>query len=265
MQDTRLVPLSEDSKRVLELAKTDGRQASQLMAALPLEEQASLVSHQAVRDPRGAQDLLFLLEDDKSKQIVDELNDRTVFRIMKSQSSTHIGVLSLLNPERIQAILDLDHELFSTKGITDTQTAYHWLVSFLEEEDAIFAQLLHNIDIKVVAMVFQDKLIQPWGKSSEEPAEEDIAAFPADFLTKMDRGELTPEDVEVRDEETQDIFTKIHLVDAAYFNELVSLMMRDDDLKTRAAEEALDRIHQLAGDMTQATEEAEDMFVPLDD
>ena len=46
---------------------------------------------------------------------------------------------------------------------------------------------------------------------------------------------------------------------------LISLILRDEDLKTRAAEEAFDRIHEQVGDMSQATEEAEDMFVPLED
>jgi hypothetical protein len=42
-------------------------------------------------------------------------------------------------------------------------------------------------------------------------------------------------------------------------------MLRDEDLKMRTAEEAFDRIHQQVGDMTAVTEEAEDMFVPLED
>jgi len=265
MQDTRLVTLSEGGKRVLELIKTDSRQASHLMELLSPEEQAALVSHQAVRDPRGAQEILFLVDDDKGKGIVEELNDRTLFRIMKSQSSTHIGLLSLLKPERIQSILDLDQELFSTKGTTDPQTAYHWLVSFLEEDDANFADLLTHMDIKVIATVFQDKIVKPWGHAVEEGEEEDMAGFPADFMVKLDRGELKPDDLEVTDEETLDILSKIHMVDTAYFNELVSLMMRDEDLKTRAAEEAFDRIHEQVGDMTQITEDAEDMFIPLDE
>lgn len=160
-QETRLVPVSADGKRVLDVMKTDRRQASQLMEALSLDEQISLVAHQAAQDPKGAQELLFLLDDTKSREIVDDLGDRTLFRIMKSQSSTHIGVLSLMNPERIQSVLDLDQELFSTKGTTDPQTAYHWLVSFLEEEDARFARLLQHIDIKVVASIFQDKIVKP--------------------------------------------------------------------------------------------------------
>jgi hypothetical protein len=264
-QDTRLIPVSADSKRVLELLKTDGRQAAHLMAALSPEEQVALVSWEANTDPRGAQDLLFLLDDEKGRCVVDDLNDRTLFRIMKSQSSTHIGLLSLLKPDRIQAILDLDQELFSTKGTTDTQTAYHWLVSFLEEDDAVFAELLRHMDIKVVATVFQDKILKPWSRSTEDGDDDDLATFPADFLVKLDRGELKPDDLEVVDEESLDILSKIHLVDAGYFNELVSLMMRDEDLKTRAAEEAFDRIHEQVGDMSQITEDAEDMFIPLDE
>lgn len=92
-----------------------------------------------------------------------------------------------------------------------------------------------------------------------------MGSFPADFLVKLDRGELKPDDLDVTDEETLDILTKVHLVDAAYFNELVSLMMRDEDLRTRAAEEAFDRIHAQVGDVSQLTEDAEDMFVPLDE
>ncbi len=264
-QETRLVPVSEDGRRVLDVMKTDRRQASQLMEALSLDEQIALVAHQAVQDPKGAQELLFLLEDTKSREIVDDLGDRTLFRIMKSQSSTHIGMLSLMNPERIQSVLDLDQELFSTKGTTDPQTAYHWLVSFLEEDDARFARLLQHIDIKVVASIFQEKIIKPWIRSTEDTDEDDLASFPADFLVKLDRGELKPDDLDVTDEEALDILTKVHLVDAAYFNELVSLMMRDDDLKTRAAEEAFDRIHAQVGDVSQLTEDAEDMFVPLDE
>jgi hypothetical protein len=196
---------------------------------------------------------------------VSDLGDRTLFRIMKSQSSTHIGVLSLMNPERIQSVLDLDQELFSTKGTTDPQTAYHWLVSFLEEEDSRFARLLYYIDIKVVASVFQDKVLKPWIKSSDDTDDDDLGTFPADFLVKLDRGELKPDDLEVVDEEALDILTKIHLVDTGYFNELVSLMMRDEDLRTRAAEEAFDRIHAQVGDVSEITEDAEDMFVPLDE
>jgi hypothetical protein len=196
---------------------------------------------------------------------VNDLGDRTLFRIMKSQSSTHIGVLSLMNPERIQSVLDLDQELFSTKGTTDPQTAYHWLVSFLEEEDTRFALLLYHIDIKVVASIFQDKVLKPWIKSADEGDDDDLGSFPADFLVKLDRGELKPDDLDVADEETLDILTKVHLVDPGYFNELVSLMMRDEDLRTKAAEEAFDRIHAQVGDVNQITEDAEDMFVPLDE
>jgi hypothetical protein len=182
---------------------------------------------------------------------------------MKSQSSTHIGVLSLLKPERVQSILDLDSELFSTKGVTDAQTAYHWMVSFLEEDDVTFAGLLHNLDIKVVASAFQDKIVKPIVVGSSE--EEESNPFIADFMTKLDRGELKPEDLEVTDEETLDILTKIYLADDSYFHELVSIMLRDEDLKTRSAEEAFDRIHSQVGDMKEFTEEAEDMFVPLDE
>ena len=264
-QENFLVPVSAQSKQVLDVMKTDRRQASELMEALSLEEQVSLVAHQAVEDPKGAQELLFLLDDTKSREIVHDLGDRTLFRIMKSQSSTHIGVLSLMNPERIQSVLDLDQELFSTKGTTDPQTAYHWLVSFLEEEDARFARLLYHIDIKVVASIFQDKVLKPWARSTEDVDDGDLATFPADFLVKLDRGELKPDDLEVTDEETLDILTKVHLADPGYFNELVSLMMREEDLRTRAAEEAFDRIHAQVGDVSQMTEDAEDMFVPLDD
>lgn len=264
-QENFLVPVTAEGKQVLDVMKTDPRQASQLMEALSLEQQVSLVAHQAVEDPKGAQELLFLLDDTKSREIVSDLGDRTLFRIMKSQSSTHIGVLSLMNPERIQSVLDLDQELFSTKGTTDPQTAYHWLVSFLEEEDSRFARLLYHIDIKVVASVFQDKVLKPWIKSSDENDDDDLGTFPADFLVKLDRGELKPDDLEVTDEETLDILSKIHLVDTGYFNELVSLMMRDEDLRTRAAEEAFDRIHSQVGDVSQITEDAEDMFVPLDE
>jgi hypothetical protein len=264
-QDTYLAPISERGSRVLDLIKTDPRQAAQLMEALTGEEQISLVSHQALRDPKGAQDLLFLLDDDKSKEVVEGLGDRTLFRIMKSQSSTHIGVLSLVKPDRVQSVLDLDQELFSAKGITDPQTAYHWMVSFLEEGDARFAELLKNLEIKVVASAFQDKLLRPWARSKETNEDEEETSFPADFLVKMDRGELKPDDLEVTDEETSDILTKIHLADEAYFNELVSIMLREEDLKTRTAEEAFDRIHEQVGDMSAMTEEAEDMFVPLED
>lgn len=265
-QENFLVPVSEDGQRVLDLVKTDPQQASQLMAALSSDEQISLVSRQAVRDPKAAQDLLFLLEDPKSKKIVEGLGDRTLFRIMKSQSSTHIGVLSLMKPDRVQSILDLDQELFSAKGLTDPKAAYHWMVSFLEEDESDFARLLRSIDVKLVASAFQDKIIRPGTSSTTETTEEeDNAAFPADFLVKLDRGELKPDDLEVVDEETLDILTKIYLVNEGYFNELVSLMLREDDLKARTAEEAFERIHEQVGDMSEFTEEAEEMFVPLDE
>ena len=259
-----LVPISQDGQKVLDLVKTDPKQASQLMEALSPEEQVSLVSHEASRDPKGAQDLLFLLEDEKSKTIVDGLGDRALFRIMKAQSSTHIGVLSLTDPHRVQAILDLDQELFSAKGVTDPQAAYHWLVSFLEEDDETFAKVLKSIDIRVVASAFQDRIIKP-GLSVGEVDEEDQVTFPADFMVKLDRGELKPDDLEVKDEEARDILTRFHLVNEAYFTEVVSLMIREDDLKTRTAEEAFDRIHSQVGDVSQFTEDAEDMFVPLED
>ncbi|MFH0821687.1 MAG: hypothetical protein V2B18_02975, partial [Pseudomonadota bacterium] len=89
--------------------------------------------------------------------------------------------------------------------------------------------------------------------------------FAADFLVKLDRGELKPDDLNVKDEETLDILTKIHLVDDGYFNELVHLMVREDDLATRCAEAAFDRIRDQVGDISQFTEEAEDMFVPLEE
>lgn len=264
-QEQLLTPISEDGKRVLDLIKTNRREASMLMESLSRDEQVSLVSRQAIKDPKGAQELLFLLDDEQSKDIVDALGDRTVFRIMKSQSSTHIGVLPLVRPERVQSILDLDQELFSSKGTTDPTTAYHWMVSFLEEDENEFSKLLLHLDIRVVASAFQDKIIKPWTQTQSDSIEEEDISFPADFLVRLDRGELKPEDLEVTDEETLDILTKIYLADPTYFNELVSIMLREDDLKQRTAEDAFDRIHQQVGDMTAITEEAEDMFVPLDE
>jgi hypothetical protein len=264
-QDDFLVPITEDGQKVLDLVKTNPKEASQLMEALAPDEQVSLVSHQAIADPKLAQELLFLLEDDKSKNVVKDLGDRTLFRIMKSQSSTHIGVLSLMEPDRVQSVLDLDQELFSAKGITDAQTAYHWFVSFLEENDDVFTRLLKNIDIKVVAAAFQDKIRHPGASTAEVPDEEEEAVFPADFLTKLDRGELKPDDLEVADEASLDILKKIHLVDEGYFNALVSIMVSAEDLKTRTAEDALDRIQSQVGDMSEVTEEADDMFVPLEE
>ncbi len=264
-QDGRLVPISETGKRVVDLMKIDRHQASQLMQALSREEQISLVTHQAIRDPKSAQDLLFLLEDSDGREILESVGDRPLFRIMKSQSSTHIGVLNLVDPGRLQSILDLDQELFSAKGITDPQTAYHWLVSFLEEYDEIFGEILKNIDLKVVASAFQDKIIRPTTVASDETEDEPGTSFPADFMVKLDRGELKPDDLQVVDEETLDVLTKIHLINEEYFNELISVMIRQEDLKTRAAEEALDRIHEQIGDMTEVTEEAESMFIPLEE
>ncbi|MDQ1240329.1 MAG: hypothetical protein QG577_2515 [Thermodesulfobacteriota bacterium] len=265
-QEHLLAPIGEDGKRVLDLLKIDHHQASMIMESLSEEEQISLVSRQAIKDPKTAQEILFLLNDEKSKGVVENLGDRTVFRIMKSQSSTHIGILPLVEPDRIQSILDLDQELFSSKGTTDPVAAYHWMVSFLEEDESNFSKLLLNLDIRVVASAFQDKIIKSWAEvPSHAVDDEDNASFPADFLVRLDREELKPEDLEVTDEETLDILTKIHLADPAYFNELVSIMLREDDLKTRTAEEALDRIHQQVGDMTALTEEAEDMFVPLEE
>lgn len=264
-QENYLIPISEDGKRILDLIKTDRDQATALMESLSEEERISLVTRQALKDPKGAQELLFLLNDETSKGVIEGLGDRTLFHMMKAQSSTHIGVLSIVDPTRVQSILDLDPELFSAKGITDPQTAYHWMVSFLEEDDQVFDRLLKSLDIKMVASAFQDKMIRPGTRSSELLEEEEERSFPADFLVKLDRGELKPEDLELADEETLDILTKIHLVDEAYFTELVSLMLREDDLKIRTAEEAFDRIHQQVGDMTGVTEEAEDMFVPLDE
>jgi hypothetical protein len=84
-------------------------------------------------------------------------------------------------------------------------------------------------------------------------------------MAKLDRGELKPDDLEVTDEEATDILTEIYLVNPGYFNELVSLMIREEDLKARTAEEALARIHQQVGDMSEITEEADDMFVPLEE
>jgi len=264
-QEGFLVPISEDGRRVLDLIKTDRQEASELMESLSTEEQISLVSHQALRDPKGAQELLFLMEDDKSRPVVEGLGDRTLFRIMKSQSSTHIGVLSLMKPDRVQAVLDLDPELFSSTAGTDPQTAYHWMVSFLEQDEAEFAKLLRNLDPKVVASAFQDKILKPSVGNADQTEDDESASFPADFLVKLDRGELKPDDLEVSDEETLDILTRIHMVDEGYFHDLVSLMMREEDLKTRAAEEAFDRIQQQVGDMSGIVEEAEDMFVPLDE
>ncbi|MBI4964257.1 MAG: hypothetical protein HY913_13345 [Desulfomonile tiedjei] len=264
--DTHLVPVSERGKKVLDLVKVDNRAASQLMASLPLEEQASLVSHQALRDPKSAQELLFLLKDETAQEVVDKLGDRSLFRIMKSQSSTHIGVLCLVDPQRVQSILDLDPELFSTKGVTDPQAAYHWLVSFLEEDDEVFSKLLQTIDIKVVASTFQDKILRSWSRSAQEAnPEEETSAFPADFMVKLDRGELKPDDLDVSDEEALDILTRIYVTNEAYFNELVSLMIREDDIKVRTAEEAFERIQEQVGDMTAVTEEAEEMFIPLEE
>lgn len=264
MQDTFLAPITPQGKRVLDVLKTNPHEASQLMESLSRDEQISLVSHQAAKDPKAAQELLFLLEDEKSRDVVEGIGDRTLFRIMKSQSSTHIGVLSLVNPERVQSILDLDQELFSTKGVTDPQTAYHWMVSFLEEDDATFARLLKRLDIRVVASAFQDKIVRPSVKPGEAEDEE-IGTFPADFMVKLDRGELKPDDLEVSDEETLDILTRIYLADEAYFIDLVSIMLREEDLKTRTAEEAFDRIQQQVGDMSEFTEEAEEMFIPLEE
>ncbi len=263
--DSSLVPVSDDGRKVLDLVKVDRHKASEIMEALPFEEKVGLVTYQASRDPKRAEDLLFLMDDEKSSEVVDHLEDRTLFRIMKAHSSTHIGVLSLVRPERMQNILDMDPELFSTRGTTDPETAYHWLVSFLEEDDTTFAKLLKNIDIKVVASVFQDKVIRPAVKQSEVPDEEEEVVFPADFLAKMDRGELKPDDLDVTEQETIDIFTRIYLIDEAYFNEVVSLMLREEDLKTRTAEDALDRIHSQVGDLSDVTEEAGEMFVPLDE
>jgi hypothetical protein len=264
MQDTFLAPITPQGKRVLDVLKTDRHEASQLMESLSRDEQVSLVSHQAAKDPKAAQELLFLLEDDKSRDVVEGIGDRTLFRIMKSQSSTHIGVLSLVNPDRVQSILDLDQELFSTKGVTDPQTAYHWMVSFLEEDDATFARLLSRLEIRVVASAFQDKIIRPTVKPGEVDDEE-IGTFPADFMVKLDRGELKPDDLEVSDEETLDILTRVYLANEVYFTDLVSIMLREEDLKTRTAEEAFDRIQQQVGDMSEFTEEAEEMFIPLDE
>jgi hypothetical protein len=42
-------------------------------------------------------------------------------------------------------------------------------------------------------------------------------------------------------------------------------MLREEDLKTRTAEQAFDRIQQQVGDMTEFTEEAEEMFIPLEE
>jgi hypothetical protein len=138
-------------------------------------------------------------------------------------------------------------------------------VSFLEEEDETFGKILKRIDLKVVASAFQDKISRPTTARIEHPEEETGASFPADFMVKLDRSELKPDDLQVSDEETLDVLTKIHVIDPEYFNELISVMIRDEDLKTRAAEEALDRIHEQVGDMSEVTEEAEAMFIPLEE
>lgn len=258
-----LVPISDDGYKVLDLVKKDPRRASAIMASLSSQEQISLVSHQAARDPKAAQELLFLLEDEESGKVVEGLGDHTLFRMMKAQTSTHIGMLSLVNPERVQSILDLDQELFSARGVTNPMEAYHWIVSFLEEDEKTFAALLKHLDLKVVASAFQDKIVRPGLRERVEDDEE--PAFPADFLVKLDRGELKPDDLEVTDDEALDILTRIYLVDENYFSELVSLMIRDEDLKVRTAEEAFERIHEQVGDMSEVVEEAEDMFVPLEE
>ncbi|MFH0960159.1 MAG: hypothetical protein V1897_15810 [Pseudomonadota bacterium] len=258
-----LTPISEKGHKVLDLVKTDKKHAAELMMSLSREDQINLVSNEALTDPRNAQEIVFLLHDDEGKDLVKDLGDHTLFRLMKSQCSTHIGVLPLVKPERVQSILDLDSELFSSKGVTDPQTAYHWLVSFLEENEEIFSEVLKRLDIKLVASAFQDKLIRP-GVPTRGASEEDGEAFPADFLIKLDRGELKPDDLELTDEETLDILKKIHILDEGYFLELVSLMMREEDLKTRTAEDALSRINEQVGDMKEIVQEAEDMFVPLD-
>ena len=147
MEDTQLVPISDSGKRVIDLIKIDRQEASQLMQALSREEQISLVSRQATRDPKGAQDLVFLVDDTEGREILEGLSDRPLFRILKSQSSTHIGVLSLVKPDRLQSMLDLDQELFSAQGVTDPQTANHRLVSFLEEEDETFGRILKRESI----------------------------------------------------------------------------------------------------------------------
>lgn len=263
--DSLLAPVSETARQVTDLMVSDKRRAAEVMASLSPEEQVSLVSHHAYIDPKKAQEIIFLLDDDHGKKIVDGIGDRALFRIMKSQSSTHIGVLSLVEPDRVQSILDLDSELFSTAGVTDPQTAYHWMVSFLEEDDETFAKLLDKVDIKLVALAFQEKILKPQAVVSSDTVDPEDSAFPADFMVKLDRGELKPDDLEVTDEEALDILTKIHLVDEMYFSELVSLMIRSESLHTRTAEEALDRINEQVGDMSEFVEEAEDMFVPLEE
>jgi hypothetical protein len=244
--------------------KADRKHASELLETLPRVEQVNLVSNETLHDPKNAQEIIFLLGDEEGKKLVDELGDRTLFRLMKSQCSTHIGVLSLVQPERVQSILDLDSELFSTKGVTDPQTAYHWLISFLEEDEETFSKVLRSLDIKLVASAFQDKIIRPGAQLSPTLVEESEETFSADFLIKLDRGELKPDDIDVTDEETLDILKKIHLLDEDYFVEMVSLMVREEDLKTRTAEDALSRVNDQVGDMKEVVEEAQDMFVPLE-
>jgi hypothetical protein len=41
-------------------------------------------------------------------------------------------------------------------------------------------------------------------------------------------------------------------------------MVREEDLTTRTAEEALARVNEQVGDMKEVVQGAEDMFVPLD-
>jgi hypothetical protein len=259
-----LTPVSEQGHKVLDLMKADRKHASELLETLPRVEQVNLVSNETLHDPKNAQEIIFLLGDEEGKKLVDELGDRTLFRLMKSQCSTHIGVLSLVQPERVQSILDLDSELFSTKGVTDPQTAYHWLISFLEEDEETFSKVLRSLDIKLVASAFQDKIVRPGSQFSPALIEESEETFSADFLIKLDRGELKPDDIDVTDEETLDILKKIHLLDEDYFVEMVSLMVREEDLKTRTAEDALSRVNDQVGDMKEVVEEAQDMFVPLE-
>ena len=51
-QDDFLVPITENGQKVLDLVKTNLKEASQLMEALGPEEKVSLVSNQAISDPK---------------------------------------------------------------------------------------------------------------------------------------------------------------------------------------------------------------------
>ncbi len=142
------------------------------MESLSRDEQISLVSHQAAKDPKARKSCCFCSRMKRAGMLWKGIGDRTLFRIMKSQSSTHIGVLSLVNPERFNPYWIWIKSFFSTKGVTDPQKAYHWMVSFLEEGRCHFCRLLSRLDIRVVASAFQDKIVRPSVKSGEADEEE---------------------------------------------------------------------------------------------